>query len=446
MLGRITKSAVERLAAGEWLWDSDHREVVKGFGVRGQLDGAWYCLRYRLQSKQRVFSIGRHGSPWTPDMARAEAKRLLGGVVDGIDPINEKRKARNEDRAAKTFGVEVARYLGRRKEAMKPRVFRELERHLKVHAKPLYGLRLDEIRKAKIAEVLNDIQDKRGPVARNRFRSNVSAFFTWAISEGLIEANPVEGTAKATESGPRERVLTPAELVEVWASLGDDDFSNIVRLLILTAQRREEVGGLRWSEVDSDRVLLVLPQERTKNKREHELPLSPQASAILERLKPKALGRVVAPKAFSSGRDLVFGVGERGFAGWGYSKARLDERIAAQRKAGGAKPMPNWRLHDLRRTAATIMADKLGVFPHIVEAILNHVSGHKSGVAGVYNLAKYTEEMRVALANWADYIDRLGGAGATPLRLKGFSVRAKPLKEAEAPRASFAERLARVGK
>jgi integrase len=291
---------------------------------------------------------------------------------------------------------------------MKPRVFHELQRHFNVHAKPLHSLRLDEIRKAKIAEMLNDIQDKRGPTARNRFRSNLSAFFTWAVAQGFLETNPVEGTAKAAENGPRERVLTPAELTEVWTALSTDDFSIIVRLLILTGQRREEIGGLRWNEVDLDRDLIVLPPERTKNKRQHELPLSSQAQVILEQRKG-----VVARFANTS---PVFGEGPNGFVGWGHSKARLDERLAAQRKKGGTKPLPGWTLHDLRRTAATMMAE-LGVLPHIIEAILNHISGHKGGVAGVYNRARYEDEMRAALCKWADYVEGLADTGATVTRI-----------------------------
>lgn len=281
-------------------------------------------------------------------------------------------------------------------------------------------------------------------MARNRFRSNLSAFFAWAITEGFLETNPVENTAKAEENGPRERVLTPLELAEVWMVLGTDDFSNIVRLLILTGQRREEIGGLRWSEVDFERGLIVLPPGRTKNKRQHELPLSPQASAILVRRKALMEGR--ASGVITLGRDTspVFGEGQRGFSGWGYSKARLDERIAKQREAGGAKPMPKWTLHDLRRTAATIMAENLGILPHIIEAILNHTGGHKGGVAGAYNRARYTDEMRAALCNWALYVDEI----TLPSRPKAVSVRATPLigADAEGPRATFAERLARLVK
>ena len=114
---------------------------------------------------------------------------------------------------------------------------------------------------------------------------------------------------------------------------------------------------------------------------------------------------------------MVFGNGKVGFSGWTVWKARLDARIAAQRKEAGAKAMPPWRLHDLRRTAATLMAEKLGILPHIIEAVLNHVSGAKSGIAGVYNRATYADEMREALVKWGNYVEGLDTTGATVTRI-----------------------------
>jgi integrase len=188
-------------------------------------------------------------------------------------------------------------------------------------------------------------------------------------------------------------VLTDGELAELWAALGNDQFSDIVRLLILTGQRREEIGGLLWSEIDFDRALIALPPERTKNKRQHELPLSTQASAILQR------------QSRRKGRDFVFGLGNGGFSGWSDCKARLDNAILIKR-GHKAKPMPHWCLHDLRRTVATGTAE-LGVQPHIIEAVLNHVSGHKAGVAGIYNRARYVGEMRDGLQRWAEHVERI---------------------------------------
>ena len=384
MLGKITKTAVERLQPdGGWLWDIE----VKGFGARRQVDGVFYYLRYRLGGAQRVKSIGRHGSPWTPDTARSKAKEKLGKVAAGADPFVEEAKVR----AAETFGGELIRYLSRKRAAMKPRAFAEVERHLMNHAKPLHRMRLGEIDRRTVALRLAEIEEASGPVARNRVRSSLSALFAWAITEGFIETNPVTGTAKAEEGGGRERVLSPTELAEIWAAFEDDQFGDIVKLLILTGQRREEIGGLRWSEVDFKRGLIVLPPARTKNKRLHEIPLSALARAILKRQ--------------TRHRDFVFGIGKGGFSGWSDCKARLDQRVLAERQDAKpkAKPLLEWRLHDLRRTAATQMAE-LGVLPHIVEAILNHVSGHRAGVAGIYNRAKYEVEMREALERWADHV------------------------------------------
>jgi integrase len=278
---------------------------------------------------------------------------------------------------------------------MKPRSFEEVERHLTNHAKPLAKLRPAEIDRRTIAVRLAEVEVASGPVARNRVRSTLSAFFAWAITGGFIETNPVTGTGKADEGGSRERVLTEDELAEVWAALEADQFGDIVRLLILTAQRREEIGGLRWSEVDFERGLIVLPPARTKNKRLHELPLSSGARAILER-QPRR-----------KGRDLIFGHGSGPFSGWSDSKAALDQHLLDARQARRAKPLPDFRLHDIRRTTATIMADRLGVLPHIIEAILNHVSGHRAGVAGVYNRATYAEATREALERWANHVEAI---------------------------------------
>ena len=176
-------------------------------------------------------------------------------------------------------------------------------------------------------------------------------------------------------------MLTQGELATIWRNLPQGRFGDIVRLLILTGQRRNEIGGLRLTEIDFDRGLIVLPPARTKNKRQHELPLSPQASAILRRATEHNGTYKLRTKANDIG---VFGVNGFPSGGWSGSKVSLDRRI------GLSQP---WRLHDLRRTAATMMAE-LGVLPHIIEAILNHVSGHKSGVAGIYNRARYEGEMR----------------------------------------------------
>jgi integrase len=154
-------------------------------------------------------------------------------------------------------------------------------------------------------------------------------------------------------------VLTDAELAAVWDVAGIGDFAAIVRVLILTGQRREEVGGMLWSEIEMERALWRIGAERTKNGLAHEVPLSAPVLGVLRGLERR------------EGRDLVFGAGDGPFQGWNNAKSSLEARVSA---ALGQSPATPWRLHDIRRTVATRMAD-LGVQPHVVEAVLNHVSG-----------------------------------------------------------------------
>jgi integrase len=370
-VGKVTISSIAKLQG--WLCDTH----VTGFCARRQTNGVFYYVRYRHGGRQVVRSIGRHG-PWTPDTARAKALQLLGEVAGGTDPFAQAL-------AGEGFASALDRYLARKRGTLKPASFTETERYLRLRCTPLHRLRLDQIDRRKIAALLGDVETAYGPASRNRARSALSAFYTWAVQEGLVDISPVAGTGKANEGGSRERVLSPEEIKALWRALGDDRFSDIVRLLLLTGQRRNEISKLRWSEVDLTRRVIVLAPERTKNSRPHEVPLSSQALAIIERV----------PRRNSS--DFLFA--ERGFANWYRGKAKLDQRA-------GIAP---WRLHDLRRTCATQLGE-LGVQPHHIEAILNHYSGHRAGVAGVYQRARYEGDMRAALQRLADHIDQITGA------------------------------------
>jgi integrase len=363
--GKVTISSIAKLEG--WLWDT----TVMGFGARKQTNLVHYYVRYRLNGSQILRSIGRHG-PLTPDTARARAKQLLGTVAGGTDPFARTLSGEG-------FATAVDRYL-ERKSSLKS--LAETERYLRNHASPLHRLRLDQIDRRKIAALLGDVETSRGPVSRNRLRSNLSAFFSWCVTEGLLETNPVAGTATADEGGSRERVLTPEELRALWRALGDDEFSNVVRLLLLTGQRRNEIGKLRWSEVDLARKQIILPAERCKNGREHTVPLSAQALAIIE-------GQ---PRRNTT--DFLFA--KRGFTNWDGAKQELDQRLG----------IADWRLHDLRRTASTMLGE-LGILPHVVEQALNHVSGAKAGVAGTYNRSKMIDAVRDALQRWADALDQI---------------------------------------
>jgi integrase len=191
-------------------------------------------------------------------------------------------------------------------------------------------------------------------------------------------------------------LITDAELRDIWVALRDDAYGDIMRLLVLTGARREEVGGLRWSEINPTTRCITLPPERTKNGREHEIYLSYSALEVL-----RARPRLAWPDGTPC--DLVFGRGKQGFNDWAGAKVDLDRRIAQARNAAGADPIPDWTLHDFRRLISTAMHDRLGIMPHVVEVVLGHV-GHQGGTAGRYNLALYRVDKASALERWAQLV------------------------------------------
>jgi integrase len=267
------------------------------------------------------------------------------------------------------------------------------------------------VKRRNIASLLSDLRESRGDSTADHVRSSLSSFFTWALKEGLMgdeAANPVTYTHKEKPK-KREHVLTIDELREIWEATAEEgDYSEIVRLLMFTLQRRGEIGALdRVKETDFKTGLITLPSSRTKNKCEHKITMSDPVTAILQKRK-----RIV-------GRNLFFGSGKGGYSGWSKSKKELDQRILDARQAKfGRKAKPiSWRLHDLRRTGDTLMNDELGIDPHVVEAILNHVSGSKSGkdgVAGVYNKAAYLKKKKEALDAWAAFILAAVATSTTP--------------------------------
>jgi hypothetical protein len=210
-VAKITKREVDRLAPGQVVWDTE----VKGFGIRRQTtDAVFYLLRYRLNGKQSFYSIGRHGSPWTPEMARKEAKRLQGQVASGIDPLAERQAEREASKQPEglTFGEAVELYLAR--DCWKPGSLVQITNHLRSLAKPLHPLPLAEIDRRRVAETLAAIQTNSGPIARNRTRTSISAMYRWLDQEGRVAegTNPAASTAIADEGPSRDRVLSDAEL------------------------------------------------------------------------------------------------------------------------------------------------------------------------------------------------------------------------------------------
>jgi integrase len=373
-------------------------DEIPGFGLRIRQAGSRsFIYQYAIRGRHRRMSLGV-ATPETVARARKTASELHARVRLGQDPASDKVEAQRQ--ASETFGPSAEEFLDTLRPRYRPGSFREIRRHLTLHAKPLHHLPVARITLRDIADLISSVTKQSGAVTANRVRSSLSVLFSWLIQNGRVPANPVVNSGKNQEKA-RDRVLTPNELRLIWSVLEDDQYGAIVKLLSLTGQRASEIAGLCWSEISDGQI--TLPGERTKNKRAHTLPLAPAAAEIIARQPAR------------SGRNLVFGDGAGGFAGWSHCKERLDKRII---EANGGNPLPDWTIHDLRRSAATHMAE-IGVLPHVVEAVLNHVSGHKAGVAGTYNRASYQKDMRDALVRWADWLMAVvegRASNVTPLR------------------------------
>jgi integrase len=360
---------------------------VPGFGIRLRAGGSrTFVFQYKVGAKQRRLTLG----PVTAlglGKARDAAKDMYAKVRLGGDPAGEKQRAKLK--ANETFeAVVTAQYLPHKQRELRPQPFKDVERHLLRYAKPLHRLQLETISRRDIASCLTSLRVNVGRVAANRARTSLSALFSWAMSEGLVESNPVAGTLRVEEKS-RERVLDFDELRLIWNALPASDFGSIMKLLALTGARAGEIAGLRREELRDDAILL--PGPRTKNGREHLIPLAAPARAILT--------AALAHHDEDETRSMVFGRRVGPFSGWSKCKLALDQRIAEV----AGKPLTPWRVHDLRRSFATHAAG-IGIQPHIIEACLNHVSGHKSGVAGIYNRSTYEPEKRTALDTWAAHL------------------------------------------
>ena len=357
------------------LWD----DKIPGFGLRLSPKGSRsFVLVYRFKGRSRRLTLGRYPVLGLAD-ARRRAHQALADVAIGIDPAEEKR--RETQNASATAVESVAHEFIEKYARPRNRDWKETERLLfREFVVPWRGREITDIGKSDVIAAIDAITDRGAPGAANRAFAAVRRLFNWCVERDVIAVSPCQGLKSPTKPKARDRVLSTEELVAVWKaaeSMGYP-FGPIVQLLILTGQRRGEVVSMRWQDIDLDKALWSLPAEFTKAGRAHEVPLSETAIWIIS-----SLPRTHASLLFAArGRDHPVS----GFPKW---KRELDEL------SGTA----DWRLHDLRRTAATGMAE-IGVAPHIVERVLNHVSGTFGGVAGVYNRFGYLPEMRDALSKW----------------------------------------------
>lgn len=405
MARALTAKAVEALKA-----DPEKRIEVPDPALSGlylvvQPSGSKsWALRYRFGGKPAKLTLGRWPVMGVAD-ARAAATEALDTLDHGRNPAGEK-KAR-EEAAAQTNRDTVAAVieLFLRRHASHNRRGDDVAAMFKREIMKKWGEReIQSIGKRDVIEVLDAIVDRGSPVTANRLRAHLNTLFNWAKGRDIVQANPLDGIKPPAPEKPRDRVLTDDEIRLFWNACDGlaYPFGPLYRILLLTGQRLREVAEMTWREVDGN--TWTLPADRSKNGDEHVIPLSPEVMAILE-----GLPRI--------GRYAFTTTGETPVSGFTRAKERLDklmDEAVNKDLPEGAEPVkiPPFTIHDLRRTAATGMAG-LRFPPHVVEAVLNHRSGTRRGVAGVYNRFDYADEKRAALDAWARRVAALieGEAG-----------------------------------
>jgi integrase len=428
--GKITKRTVDATQKGErqvLLWDTD----VKGFGLRVMPTGAKsYVYQYRIGGRgnpTRRYTIGAHGA-FTPDKARQRAEELARMVAKGIDPLGAERaeradqaaeRARVEREAVRASELAFAAYAERFLNSglasdTRERTIEGYRGTLRNHVTPVLGsMTLPEIGKADVNRVLDGIPTDQPSVRRIAF-AVMRLLFRWAKARDDIAASPIDDIKPPKSPASRDRVLRDEELALALraAAALEKPFGPFFELLFATGQRRDEVAGLDWSELDRGAALWTLPGDRSKNGEPNLVPLNRHAFAVLERLGATTVAdKIVWPK-----RGLVFTTnGETSISGYSRAKVRLDAKmvgIARQdAKDAGEDPdaitLDDWRLHDARRTLATAL-QRLGVRFEVTEAVLNHTAGaSRSGVAAVYQRHNWAAEKREALHRWAEHCDHV---------------------------------------
>jgi integrase len=357
-----------------------------------------FVLRYRFNGKPRKLTIGSHPGI-TLQAARKVARDALCRVAMGNDPAGEKaaaRKAKEPSSIPFTVDDLIDKFLDRHvKRNCRASTAGAYERMLKKDVLPAWtGRTLESIKRADVRALVEEIAEDR-PTLGNRVLSTLSSMFAWAVEKEFITASPTIGLKKPTPENKRERALSDAELrlvldaADKLPGAGRD----FVRLLALTMQRRNEVAQMEWKEIDWDAHVWTIPAGRAKNGREHRVPLSDAAMAIL---KARAKDEAGSPHVFTLG-----------------SFGRLKEAIDALVAEANGGSIPHWTLHDLRRTGASIMprlrepGATVGVSLPVIERILNHVSGSFAGIVAVYQRYNYEPEMRQAMEALANHLDNI---------------------------------------
>lgn len=352
-----------------------------GLSVRVSTHGLkTFSVKFRYGIRQKRLKIGVYPRV-SLATAREKAIDALRQVDEGVDPTKRRRSPDMKVEA-------VCREFIRLHAQPRNKSWREAERILERELITTFGQSdIRDIKRWDVLEIMDAAVARGSAYQANRIHSNIRKLFNWCIERGVVETSPIIGLKSPTKEESRDRVLDDEEIGRLLRACRNDvyPFRQFVPTLLATAQRRGELAEMRWSEVDLERKVWVIPAERSKNGKPHVVPLSAFALKILNEV-PRFLDC-----------DYVFTTTRRSPVS-GFSKM-------LRRLAEGSQTS-DWRLHDLRRTAASGMA-RAGVAPHVVEKVLNHVSGTISGVAAVYNRYGYDGEKAQALEEWGNFLDRM---------------------------------------
>jgi integrase len=372
-------------------------KAPRGFGVRVTAAGARaFVLNYRLRGREHRFTIGAWPD-WSALKAVREARNLRQRVDRGENPIEDRTPSPATATVASVLDEFVVRYV---RSQLRERSANEYESAFNRLVKPRIGkLGIYEVRRSHVIKMLDEIEDENGPVAADRTLAYVRKAFNWyATRDDQFSVPVVRGMARVKpKERARTRVLSDEEIRIVWPAFEKAGvFGALCKTLLFTAQRRDEVLRMSHKEIGSDGIWTI-PAERYKTKRPNFVPLSKAALAVI-RAQPK-----------HDDCDYVFPSHVKTpYSGFSKSKAKLDKAVLAamkkQAKNGtNAEAIPNWTLHDLRRTAKTLMA-RAGARPDISERVLGHVI---AGVEGIYDRHSYEDEKRDALEKLASMIERI---------------------------------------
>lgn len=440
---KMTDAAIQRVTAapGERTdYFDDHRDRQRGLVLRvagsKAPDGAervtrtWAVLcRVAGAKKLRRFTIGDY-----PTFSLARARDMAGEIVRaakrGVDTGKERKAAALAAELAGRDTIEaladdfIARHL--QAQGRSENYIQATRSNFDNHILPRWrGRNIKDITRRDVTELLDSVMDegsdiktengkKRhlagGPISANRVLATIRALLNWAVRRGVIETNPASLVIRPGRETQRERTLAADEAIAIWtvASAKGYPFGLFFMLALATGQRRDEVAGMRWDELDEKEKTWTLPPERTKGRREHVIPLSPLALATLKRAREASEKLAKALHGLKPGKPklppYVFTTnGETPISGYGNAKADLDKRIATARKKAGVNDVAAWTIHDLRRTCASGMA-ALGVDRFVIARVLNHAD---RSVTGIYDRHSYLPEKRHALDIWARYLDSL---------------------------------------